>query len=114
MSTPPSIRVGPYRYTVKVDSERIKELETESNADLYGITTHGILEIVLQPEVADMVMRETLLHEVLHAVLYNTGISDRMTDKAEEHLVRALSPALFSLLRDNPDLVQYITGGDEQ
>lgn len=114
MTTPKSVRVGPYRYTVKVDADRIKELEKESNVDLYGITTHGILEIVLQPDVADTVLRETLLHEVLHAVLFNTGISDRMTDKAEEHLVRALSPALFSLLRDNPDLVQYLTGGDEQ
>lgn len=113
MSIPLSVRVGPYRYTVKVDADRIKELEKESNTDLYGITTHGHLEIALQPDVADMVLRETLLHEVLHAVLFNTGISDRMTDKAEEHLVRALSPALFSLLRDNPDLVRYLTGGDE-
>lgn len=113
MTTPTSVRVGPYRYTVKVDADRIKELEKESDTDLYGITTHGLLEIVLQPAVADMVLRETLLHEVLHAVLFNTGLADRMTDKAEEHLVRALSPALFSLLRDNPDLVQYLTGGDE-
>jgi hypothetical protein len=114
MSTPTSVRVGPYTYVVKVDADRIKELEKESESDLYGITTHGILEIVLQPAVADMVMRETLLHEVLHAILFNTGLSDRMTDKAEEHLVRALSPALFALLRDNPNLVQYLTGGYEQ
>lgn len=113
MSTPTSVRVGPYTYVVKVDADRIKELEKESNTDLYGITTHGHLEIALQPDVADMVLRETLLHEVLHAVLFNTGISDRMTDKAEEHLVRALSPALFSLLRENPELVRYLTGGDE-
>lgn len=114
MNTPTHVRVGPYTYTVKVDAERIKELEKESDTDLYGITTHGHLEIVLQPDVADMVLRETLLHEILHAVLFNTGLSDRMTDKAEEHMVRALSPALFSLLRENPDLVRYLTGSDEQ
>jgi hypothetical protein len=113
MSTPTSVRVGPYTYVVKVDKDRIKELEKESDTDLYGITTHGLLEIVLQPDVADMVLRETLLHEVLHAVLFNTGLSDRMTDKAEEHLVRALSPALFGLLRDNHNLVQYLIGDDE-
>ena len=114
MSTPTSVRVGPYTYTIKVDAERIKELEKESDTDLFGMTTHGHLEIVLQPDVADTVLRETMLHEVLHAVLFNTGLSDRMTDKAEEHLVRALSPALFALLRENPDLVRYLTGSDEQ
>jgi len=113
MSTPTSVRIGPYRYTVKVDLSRIKELEKESDSDLYGITTHGHLEIVLHPDVADTVLRETLLHEVLHAVLYVTGTSDRLSDKAEEHLIRSLSPALFALLRDNPDLVQYLTGGNE-
>ena len=113
MSVPTSVIVGPYTYTVKVDAERIKVLEKESNTELYGITTHGTLEIDLQPEVADLVLRETLLHEVLHAVLYTTGIADRLSDKNEEHLVRALSPALFSLLRDNHDLVQYLIGNNE-
>lgn len=114
MSTPTRVKVGAYTYTVKVDADRIKELEKESETDLYGITSHGILEIALHPTVAPMVMRETLLHEVLHAVLYNTGVADRMTDKNEEHLVRALSPALFALLRDNPALIQYLVENDEQ
>jgi hypothetical protein len=114
VTCPASVRVGPYRYKVVVSAERIKELEKESNSELYGITTHGHLEIALQPDVADLILRETLLHEVLHAVLYNTGLSDRMSDKAEEHLIRGLSPALFALLRDNPDLVAYLVGGDEQ
>lgn len=107
---PTTIRIGPYDYTVIVDSERIKELERETSSELYGITSPGILEIALQPNVADMVLRETLLHELIHALFYNTGISERFTDKTEEQIVRALSPALFSLLRDNPALVACIMG----
>jgi hypothetical protein len=113
MSTPESVKVGPYRYKVVVDAARIKELEKESDTELYGITTHGHLEIALHPDVADTVLRETLLHETLHAVFYNIGLSDRLTDKTEEHMIRALSPALFALLRDNPDLVAYLVGGNE-
>ena len=112
MSVPVNVVVGPYTYTVSVSGERICELEKESKDELYGVTVHGSLEIVLQPNVADMVMRETLMHEVLHTVLYNTGLSDRMTEKTEEHLVRALSPALFMLLRNNPVFVQYVTGNE--
>lgn len=112
MNVPLTVVVGPYTYTVSVSGERIKELEKEGKEELYGMTIHGSLEIVLQPNVADMVMRETLMHEVLHTVLYNTGLSDRLTEKTEEHLVRALSPALFMLLRNNPAFVQCMVSNE--
>ena len=110
---PESVQVGPYVYTIVSDAARIAECEKEAHEELFGMTVHKSLEIILHPDAVDMVIRETLLHEVLHAVLYNTGISDRMTEKTEEHLVRALSPALFVLLRDNKKFLGYIVGSDE-
>ena len=110
---PASVQVGPYVYTIVADTARIEECEKESREELFGMTLHKSLEIIVQPTAADMVIRETLLHEVLHAVLYNTGIADRMTEKTEEHLIRALSPALFVLLRDNKNFLGYIVGSDE-
>jgi len=110
---PESVQVGPYVYTIIADAVRMAECEKESREELFGMTLHKSLEIIIQPDAADTVIRETLLHEVLHAVLYNTGISDRMTEKTEEHLIRALSPALFVLLRDNKKFLGYIVGSDE-
>lgn len=113
-SAPTTVKVGPYTYTVTLSDARIKELEKENNADLYGFTAHSFLEIAVSPDMADLMVRETVLHEVLHAVLYTTGISNRFSENAEEHLVRALSPALFQMLRDNPQLVTYLVGSSEQ
>jgi hypothetical protein len=112
--TPPvSVLVGPFSYRVVFSADRIKELEKESNTELYGITSHGDLEIALQPDCAEMVIRETLLHEVLHALFYNTGLTERLSEKMEEQVIRSLSPALFDLLRRNPALLPYWTGDCE-
>jgi hypothetical protein len=50
-----------------------------------------------------------LLHEVLHAVFYISGLSSEFRSQTEEKIVRALEPFLFQLLRDNPKLIKYLT-----
>lgn len=112
MSFPTTIIVGPYEYTVRLDKDRIEELEKESGDELYGMTTHNLLEIAVHPHMHNTLIKETLLHEVLHAVLYVTGISHGMSDDDEEQLIRSLSPCLFMLLRDNPGLVDCLVGCD--
>ena len=49
----------------------------------------------------------TVLHEILHACADVVGVDD---DKAEERVVTVLSPALLQVLRDNPRLVEWLTG----
>jgi hypothetical protein len=115
MSAPKKVILGPFAYKVIVDESRVKQLEEHENSELFAMTLLDSLEIVLHPSSAPMVQREKLLHELLHVVFDNTGISNRFSDRTEEQLVRALSPALFDLLRENPELVRYLTeGADEQ
>jgi hypothetical protein len=110
MSTlPHTLQIGPFVYTVYADLEKIKDAEKESGS-LFGVTTVGDLEILLHPTSHDLVQRETLLHEVLHAVFHNVGLSEKLGDKAEEQMIRSLSPALFDLLLRNPQLVAYLVG----
>lgn len=109
-----SVKVGPFIYDIKLDAARIRELEKENDMELFGFTTHNKLEIVINPDMADSMLRETVLHEILHAVIYATGLGDRFTEKQEEHLVRALSPALFQFILDNPTVVRYLGGVREQ
>lgn len=54
---------------------------------------------------------ETLLHEILHCVTESAGINAELGEAEEEKLVRRVAPLLLDVLRRNPDLVAYLTGG---
>lgn len=56
------------------------------------------------PEQTLPVLRETILHEMLHCILEHTGVD------AEEHeaLIRSISPLLLEALRRNPELVEWL------
>lgn len=52
---------------------------------------------------------DTLVHEIMHAVLFQQG-HDREA-KLEESFVRPLATGLTTVLRDNPALLKYIQKG---
>lgn len=51
-------------------------------------------------------LRDTLLHEVLHACINSVGVKC----KHGERIVAALSPVLLDALRSNPALVTFLLG----
>ena len=51
-----------------------------------------------------------LMHEVVHAMLYERG---RCKDAEDEDLVDALAAGFVNLVRQNPGLVQYIQARDD-
>lgn len=55
--------------------------------------------------VSPQVMRETILHELLHTILEHTSIDNEI----HEEIIRALSPLLLSMIRTNPELIAYLT-----
>ena len=48
---------------------------------------------------------ETLLHEVLHAVWWEMGMAEA---EEEEDVCRKLGSALVKVLRENPELMEYL------
>jgi hypothetical protein len=60
----------------------------------------------------DIHLREILLHEVLHACYYVSGISvnddPRVVPDIEEFTVARVSPVLLEILRDNPALSKFL------
>ena len=55
--------------------------------------------------------RDTILHEHLHAIFYETGLAYEMKDPDvkvdEEMIVRRVSTVLLHLMRSNPELVKF-------
>jgi hypothetical protein len=100
---PKVVYVGTYDYDVRVtrnlSSSLLGETETENEV------------ILLRKGQSAANMQETLLHELLHAILFASGISKAMDfdhDK-EETLVVLLSPWLNALIQDNPGLLAFLT-----
>lgn len=110
MSTPlpTSIRVGPYAYAVYEYPAH--------DRDAWGrISFRGHrIGVGVGDEVSDGARRTSLLHEVAHAIHELAGIneSDVGWPKTEERYIGATAALWLMVLRDNPDLVAYLTATD--
>lgn len=53
-------------------------------------------------------IRDTMLHEVLHAVYGEMGLGEDIEDKYEESIVRRLATGLLYVIRHNPKLMDFL------
>lgn len=86
---------------------RIADASRKEGEPLYGLYHDG--EIIIDPDVRQV--RDTLLHETLHAIIAQTGLSETpgpLHGDAEEQVVRALTPLLLHVLRENKNLIQFL------
>lgn len=101
---PEVIKVGSLVYEVRV----VPGSAREGGYHLLG--EHDYLEQVLRigEEVPEPIRPHILLHEVLHAALDFCGHSF----EGEEAVVSGLAHVLVMILRDNPQLVDYLLWGE--
>ena len=127
MNAPTRIRVGPLTYRVLWDAEEIRRAgqDVPGDGSVSAYSNHRRAIIALDPSEAPDVLRHSLLHEVLHCVLRLSGVwpdqhaRDHVHSRepasidVEEFVVAATAGPLLGVLRDNPDLLAYLTA-DEQ
>jgi hypothetical protein len=77
---PKNVKVGPYNYRVFCDHARIARARLEHESGRIGQCDFHSLEIFVDPDAARDMRDETLIHEMLHAILDITRPFD------EEHL----------------------------
>lgn len=94
MKLPKSVKVGPYTFEI---------VET---ADLggreIGHCDKNNLRICIDPNLPDDKKKNTLIHEILHAIYEVWAIDD---DSKEEPVVNALASGLQTVFKDNPKLL---------
>jgi hypothetical protein len=95
---------------VTEDALEHAQAERESDKAILGQTDVNRLSIVLDPEQPPSLKRATFLHELLHAAFSAAG--PRPDSETEETVTRLLEGPLLQTLRDNPDLVRYLTAPD--
>lgn len=85
---------------------RVEESEDVSRqGNTYGTTHFLSQKIILRPGMARDLQEETLLHELIHVCMCQSGLSERLErvkeTVTEEELVRAISTVLYQALKDN-------------
>jgi hypothetical protein len=101
-----NINVGSKNYTVNFTQED-KILSENETADGYINYTHR--EIVIRTGIDKELIKENVIHEILHALLDDSGIENTIQllkdeDKCEA-LISALSPRIYQFIKDNNDFI---------
>ena len=100
---PRRLKVGPHRYAVECSTDLL------FHGDRRGSTDVDRHRIIVASDLAPSLTRETVLHELLHALWDTTPLRLEPISKREEDVVTALAPPLLDTLRRNPKLVAYLT-----
>lgn len=108
--------------TVKVGSQTYKIIERLQNVDatLGGAYAYTLVDenlIVMRQDLHIERKRSILIHELLHALIFTFSRSDRVErndnyDDWEHHFITMIQEPLTMLLRDNPDLVDFLLDDD--
>lgn len=108
--TPPpsSVRIGCFDYSIVAEDESWGR----SSASL-GDTDNVLLLIHYAPQNAQQEVN-TIVHEIMHAACHVGQVTDAIIDArdpehAEERFVTLAANMWHQILRDNPELVAYIT-----
>lgn len=110
MKAPATVKIGSRTYDVVIDKNAINACAATGAAGFgqYGECNHEQLVMTVDPEQADIMVRETVFHEILHACCNITGLSEELGEKTEESVVLRLSPVIIAFLLENPKMVSYI------
>lgn len=109
---PAVLKVGALEYEVVCDAATFLALD-ETNRGLYGLFDDMEGKVYIRPGLPASQQKETLTHELLHAVFVVSGLNhDFNKDErpSEEDVVNRMAPVLLAALRDNPALVRYFCG----
>ena len=107
---PKHVIVGGRTYEVRSDQDGSGQLRDRDNK---GETYIDRLIIRVDGDLPPALIRETLLHEVMHAAWNMVGLHRAgLTNEQEEQVITALSPALTEVWRNNPELRDYVLAVD--
>ena len=109
MKRPRRVKVSWSWWEISWDPDRVTELGGEAGGGV-SRADHSAIAVTKLPE-SRPYEQMTVLHEVLHAAWAATGLDDQTCDH-EEVIVSTLAPVLLAVIRDNPDLIKYLTASE--
>lgn len=99
MILPEKIKIGGFDWTI----EKNQHIANESG--VFGSTHTLSQKIFLDPSTTDQKNEQTLLHEIIHVVVWQSGLGRRLERlderKLEEEIVQSISFGLYQVLKEN-------------
>lgn len=110
MKLPSKVKVGAQVYKV------IERTQGEDGglADALAYTLVESNLIVMRKDLPEDRKKSVLIHEIMHALVYSFSRQDRQEknedfDAWEHYFIGIMQEPFLMVLRDNPDLVSYLT-----
>src|SRR5574337_721701 len=95
-----SVKVGPLTYQIR----EVDHIEDQKYAGMIYYT-ENLIEI--NKTTAEQHKPITVIHEIIHAIMHQAGYQEH-----DESVIEALSYGLLQTLRENPELLKYLTNND--
>lgn len=111
---PTKIQIGTQTWTV---IERSSQLDDSLSSSAYGYTLDRSSVIVIDVDATPSRKRQTLLHELLHAIRFSMGSpitptpnddESKTTEAWEHYFIGIYEEGLLLTIRNNPELLQYL------
>ena len=96
MRIPKTIDTGTLKYRVQM----VNDLQNDNGEILEGQTDCAGLVIKINKSNARQVQEETMMHELIHVALNDSGINPG-SEMNDEMFIRACSPALYRIIKLN-------------
>lgn len=112
MKLPSKVKINTYTYTISEEDEPTSSKIPDQA--VWGFCDWTKQEIVIRKGCTTERKRNTLLHEIMHAVFesVHANPSSMRADEIEEYFVVHGAPILVDVLRDNPAVVKYLVSKD--
>ena len=106
---PKTLRIGPYKYTLKVDDAAILDYQSVGGEQVGAFTDPPHRSMTFASASSQP---STTLHEVLHVLCDQSGLNIRLGSEREEDVIQSIEHLLLGVIRDNPALIAYLTAPD--
>ena len=104
---PDKVRIGSLSFTVSDDAGAHLGAEDEMSQRLYGMSDKSTERIVIRPGMSPGFKRQIMIHEIVHLLFDDSGLE--LETDVEEQICLSLQAPLLAVLKDNPDLVAWLT-----
>jgi len=99
-AVPKKIKIGHYIFDV---CNMTKDLR--KHGEVFGVCDQTKQKIHIDVTATPAVLRDTLLHEIMHGVYWMFNLED---ENKEEKIVSSLATGLLAVFRDNPEVAKFL------
>lgn len=104
---PASIKIDNITYAIKSVPGLVAD--DDPNESLLGCVSYSDAIIKISNQNKDSAVN-TIMHECVHALAFERNIDDLIKDKDLETVVDCVAKAFVQIIRDNPELIDFIQG----